>query len=308
VTRILVILALLASNAVADPPKSKADQLKDLRAQIDGDLKKKDLKAAEEDYATFLALDPGNAKVWIEFADTLMAARKFDSALAAYASAEKLLASDVTVQIEVIARRGQAFEALDKLPEALAEYDRAIVKAPKGYYLEVELTDRIVGIYRRRQSLPVLLAKFEAKWPAARRRFFEWNTLGKLYEETGASDKAIVAFQKAVAMSPFELDAQRRLIQMLENAGRDADAFAQLKVVVKVAPGEARFQLELAERLFRNGRTAEALAVLAKMEDRFKSFASVLSAVADLYSRWGKPDLAARAYEAASKVPPDPVR
>ena len=38
---------------------------------------------------------------------------------------------------------------MGKDDEAVAEYRRAIKLAPKGYYLEVELTDRIIDIYRK---------------------------------------------------------------------------------------------------------------------------------------------------------------
>ena len=63
----------------------------------------------------------------------------------------------------------------------------------------VELTGRIIDIYRRKQQLAALLADYEKEWPEGSRGHFEWDTLGKLYEETGAQDKAIAALQKAVA-------------------------------------------------------------------------------------------------------------
>ena len=47
-------------------------------------------------------------------------------------------------------------EGMGKDDEAVVEYRRAIKLAPKGYYLEVELTGRIIDIYRRKQSLAQL--------------------------------------------------------------------------------------------------------------------------------------------------------
>ena len=108
---------------------------------------------------------------------------------------------------------------------------------------------------------PQLLAQYEKEWPEGARGHFEWNTLGKLYEETGAQDKAIAALKKAVAKAPWELETQRRLIQLLENSGRDDEALAQYEAVVRAAPGEARFQLELAERYWRRGQEKKALDV-----------------------------------------------
>ena len=61
--------------------------------------------------------------------------------------------------------------------------------------------------------------------------------------------------------APWELETQRRLIQLLENSGRDDEALAQYEAVVRAAPGEARFQLELAERYWRRGQEKKALDV-----------------------------------------------
>ncbi|MEO8553069.1 MAG: HEAT repeat domain-containing protein, partial [Kofleriaceae bacterium] len=176
---------------------------------------------------------------------------------------------------------------------------------PKGYYLEVELTGRIIDIYRRKQALPALLALYEKEWPEGARGHFEWNTLGRLYEETGAQDKAIAALKKAVAKSAFELETQRRLITLLENSGRDDEALAQYEAVVRAAPGEARFQLELAERYWRRGQEKKALESLTRLESRFPSDPGVLGAIADLYTRFGKDDLAIVEYERLAKLEPD---
>lgn len=288
------------AHATAKDMKKKA-----LRALADLALGTGDNDAANAYFKQFLELDPNNAQLWIERGDVMLAAGKRDVALDSYSAAEKLLGSDPQRRIEVIARRGQALEGMTRLDEAVAEYRRAIKLAPKGYYLETELTGRIIDIYRQKQALGQLLAQYEKEWPEGARGHFEWNTLGKLYEETGAQDKAIAALKKAVAKSPWELETQRRLIQLLENSGRDDEALAQYEAVVRAAPGEARFQLELAERWWRRGQEKKALDALLRLEGRFPSDAGVLSAIADLYTRWDKQDLAIAEYERLAKLEPD---
>jgi tetratricopeptide (TPR) repeat protein len=276
-----------------------------LRALADLALATGDNDAANAYFKQFLELEPGNAQLWIERGDAMLAAGKRDVALESYAAAEKLLGGDPAKKVEVVARRGQALEAMGKDDEAVTEYRRAIKMAPKGYYLEVELTGRVVDIYRRKQALPTLLAQYEKEWSEGARGHFEWSTLGKLYEETGAQDKAIAALKRAVAKAPWELDTQRRLIQLLENSGKDDEALAQYEAVVRAAPGEARFQLDLADRYQRRGHEKKALDVLARLQGRFPSDAGVLSAIADLYQRWGKEDLAIAQYERLAKLEPD---
>jgi tetratricopeptide (TPR) repeat protein len=288
------------AHASAKDMKKKA-----LRALADLALATNDVDAANGYFKQFLDLDPGNAQLWLERGDAMLAAGKREIALESYAAAEKLLGSDPARRVEVVSRRGQALEGMGKDDEAVTEYRRAIKMAPKGYYLEVELTGRIVDIYRRKQALPALLAEYEKVWPERARGHFEWSTLGKLYEETGAQDKAIAALKKAVARAAWELDTQRRLIHLLETSGKDDEALAQYEAVVRAAPGEARFQLELAERYWRRGQEKRALEALTRLQARFPHDAGVLSAIADLYQRWGKEDLAIAEYERLAKLEPD---
>jgi tetratricopeptide (TPR) repeat protein/HEAT repeat protein len=278
---------------------------KALRALADLALATGDNDGANAYFKQFLELDPKNAQLWIERGDAMLAAGKRDIALESYTAAEKLLGADPAKRVEVVARRGQALEGMAKDDEAVVEYRRAIQLAPKGYYLEVELTGRIIDIYRRKQSLPALLAQYEKDWPEAARGHFEWDTLGKLYEETGAQDKAIAALKRAVARAPWELETQRRLIQLLENSGRDDEALTAYEAVVRAAPGEARFQLDLAERYWRRGQDKKALEALNRLEARFPQDAGVLSAIADMYTRWGKEELAIAEYERLAKLEPD---
>src|SRR6185503_3578879 len=185
-------------HAQAREMKKKA-----LRALADLALATGDNDGANAYFKQFLDLDPRNAQLWIERGDAMLAAGKRDLALESYTAAEKLLGSDPAKRVEVVARRGQALEGMAKDDEAVVEYRRAIKLAPKGYYLEVELTGRIIDIYRRKQALSQLLAQYEKDWPEAARGHFEWDTLGKLYEETGSQDKAIAALKKAVAKAPW---------------------------------------------------------------------------------------------------------
>ncbi|MGE5184273.1 MAG: tetratricopeptide repeat protein, partial [Acidobacteriota bacterium] len=121
---------------------SKDQKKKALRALADLALATGDNDGANAYFKQFLDLDPKNAQLWIERGDAMLAAGKRDVALESYAAAEKLLGGDPAKRVEVVSRRGQALEGMGKDDEAVAEYRRAIKLAPKGYYLETELTGR----------------------------------------------------------------------------------------------------------------------------------------------------------------------
>ncbi|MCE9580546.1 MAG: HEAT repeat domain-containing protein [Deltaproteobacteria bacterium] len=292
-------------KALASANLGKADKARALRALANLALAAGDIDGARALFDTMIAIDPRDVQLRLELGDSLAQAGKRAEAIAVYRDAEKMLGADPARKVEVVSRIGQTLEAKGDDDLAVAEYKRAIALAPKGYYIENELTARIIDIYRRKQQLPELLAAYEKQWSVGSRGFFEWDTLARLYEETGQQDKAVAAYEKAVTRSPYELETQRRLIQLLENVGKDDQALKQLEKVASVAPGEARFQLELAERYWRKDQQPKALATLAKVVERFPGDAGVQSAVADLYTRWGKDNLALAAYERLATLEPD---
>jgi tetratricopeptide (TPR) repeat protein/HEAT repeat protein len=267
-------------------------------------LDKNDLAGARGYFDKYIALDPGDVQAQLDLADALTQHKKFDEAIGILRKAEDRLKSDPQRRVEVAARIGQTLEASGKDKEAIAEYRRAMGLVQKGYYLNKELTERIIEIHRRKQTLATLLGEFEKQWKVGARGYFEWDVLARLYEETGAAEKALDAYKKAVGKAPFELETQRRLIAMLENSGKEEEALRQYEAVIRVAPGEPRFQLELAERYWRKGQEKKALELLRRLESRFPGDAGVHSALADLYTRWGKEDLALKSYERLTAIEP----
>jgi tetratricopeptide (TPR) repeat protein len=284
---------------------TKPVKMKALRALADLSLSAKDIDAARAYFDQYIALDPGNAQLRLDLGDALSGAGRHDDAIKIYEDAEHRLKGDPARRVEVIARIGQALQAKGDDALAVAAYRRAIKLVPRGYYIEVELTARIVDIYREKQTLPELLAFYDKEWPEGRRGHFEWDTLARLFEETGDQEQAAAAYKKAVAKAPYELETQRRLIHLLEATGREAEALTQYEAVVRVAPGEARFQIELAERYWRSGFEKKALDALRRMESRFPGDAGAQSAIADMYLRWGKDDLALAALERLARLEPD---
>jgi tetratricopeptide (TPR) repeat protein len=275
-----------------------------LRALATIALDKNDLAGARGYFDKYIALDPADVQVQLDLADALGQHKKFDEAIAVLRVAEDRLKSDPARRVEVAARIGQVLEAAGKDDDAIKEYRRAMGLVQKGYFLQKELTERIIEIHRRKQTLATLLGELEKQWKVGSRNHFEWDVLARLYEETGLAEKALDAYRKAVAKAPFELETQRRLISMLENSGKEDEALKQYEAVIRVAPGEPRFQLELAERYWRKGQEKKALELLRRLESRFGGDAGVHSALADLYTRWGKEELALKSYERLVTIEP----
>jgi tetratricopeptide (TPR) repeat protein len=276
-----------------------------LRALGDLCLAQGDLDAARRHFTAYLALAPGDLDARLAFGDALLKHERAGDAVEVFKEAESAARGDPQRRIEIVTRLAGAYEASAQEAQALAEYRRALELSGRNSYLRNELTTRIIDIHRRRQELPVLTEQMERQWAEARRGHFEWNTLARLYEETGHQERAIGAYRKAVARAPHELDTQRRLIKLLENAGREEEALRQYEAAVRIAPHEARFQLELAERYWRRGDEQKALATLSRIAGRFAGDAAVQAALADLYARWGKTELALESHRRLVQLEPE---
>ncbi|MBL4632473.1 MAG: tetratricopeptide repeat protein [Kofleriaceae bacterium] len=284
--------------------KKKASRLSILRALADLSVRAGDIEKAKSYFQELISLDPKNRQLQLELGEALAQFKRFDEAIVIYRDTEKHLRADPMMRIEVITRIGAALIGKGEDMKAVAEYERGIKLVKSGYYLGKELTLRIVEIYRRRQELETLIQKFEKNWKGKSRGHFEWDTLGKLYEETGKPDKAVAAYRSATKKAPYELDTHRRLIVLLENSGQEQLALKQYEAVIRVAPGEPRFQLELAKRYWKNGNAKKAMAMAKKIESHFASDGGVVSALADMYSAWNKMDRAMAAYQKLVRIEP----
>jgi tetratricopeptide (TPR) repeat protein len=156
----------------------------------------------------------------------------------------------------------------------------------RGHWLRRELTERIISIYRKREDLKSLIEHYERTW--TRRGHFEHEILGRLYDETGDETKALKAYRAALRKAPHAVDTRVRLIALLERTGQNREVIDEYRKLARIAPGEPRYQLELAKRLYRAGKHKEAFQILDQCGRRFPGDASVHSALADLYARWGE--------------------
>ncbi|WP_051235360.1 tetratricopeptide repeat protein [Marinimicrobium agarilyticum] len=87
-----------------------------------------------------------------------------------------------------------------------------------------------------------------------------WVNLGKVYAQTGRSDEAVTALEKAVALNPNNLDAYNQLALLKREAGEFEQAEAHYRRALSVWPFHARTHLNLGVLLdLYRGRGQEAL-------------------------------------------------
>ncbi len=200
-------------------------------------------------------------------------------------------------------RAGELLVEAGQLDAALAVDERALAGLPRGHVLRRALYDGIIAIQRRRDALIEQAATWDAAWPATTREFVEWETLARVFDEIGRPERAIAAYTSALARDPHAIEPRRRLIALLERAGRVDDALAQWRRLVESAPGEPRYQLDLAERLVHAGQTDAAERILARVGATSSSTA-IHAQLSDLYEKMGRHDRAIAESEKLVKLDP----
>jgi tetratricopeptide (TPR) repeat protein len=261
-----------------------------------------DARVVDEAYAQLIALAPKDGMLWLDRGNAQLGAKQFAAAHDSFATAEGLLRTDPERKLTAIVNQGIAIEAQGRSDDAIAQYERALDKVPPGYFLAQEIVTRIVDTERKRKRVDAAIERLEKRWPERRRRHFEWSTLGDLYKETRSEDRAIDAYQRAVAKAPTEVVTQRKLIALLDKL-RPAAALAQHEAAARVAPGDADLQLELAKR-YRAGSPAKANATLVALARRLNSNVNVRSTIAKLYEEWNDLPRAIGEYEAIVVIEP----
>jgi tetratricopeptide (TPR) repeat protein len=274
-----------------------------LRALADLAMGAKDWDAARKWFDQLVALEPGNVKIRIEYADALEKAGMAKDAVRAEVDRAAKATSNPQQKAELMLRMGELSEAGGKDEQAIADYRKGMTLLPREHYLRRELVEKLVGIYRRKDDLRSLVVQLDKEWTS--KGFAEWEVLARLYDELGEQEKAENAFKKAIAAQPSALEARTRYIALLDRLGRDEDAVREYEKLVSLAPGDPKFQLALAERLLRRGEKKRGLEMLHRISARFGGDAGVHAQLADLFERYGEQEAALRETERLVALEPD---
>ena len=255
-------------------------------------------------YVELIQISPKDGTLWLDRGNAQLAVKQYAAALASFAAAEPLLATDPERQLSAITNHAVALEALGRVDEAIAEYERALDKSPS--YLGREIVLRLIDADRKRAQLPAAIARLEKRWPERARGYFEWATLGDLYHELHDDEHALAAYRLAVTRAPTEVTTQRKLIALLDQLHPE-QALAQHEAAARVAPGDPDLQIALAKRYYADQQD-KAFKTLDALARRFNQNVSVLGAIAGLYEQWNETKRAIAIYEvmvAAEPTEPD---
>ena len=163
---------------------------------------------------------------------------------------------------------------------------------------------QLVNLYNHGQLAAVVEQAniLTAQYPDA---FMIWNILGIAAAKTGQIDRAIIAFQRVLAIKPDYAEASYNLGKALQNQGKLDEAIASYNKALSLKPDYAEAFNNMGNALKEQGKPDEAIASYNKALSLKPDYADAYNNMGVTLREHGKPDEAIASYNKALSLKPD---
>ena len=283
--------------------RDKARKQDILRKLADIAFAQRDWDAAERYYDELIRLDPGNNYLRQEYADVLVQYKRYEQALKQYEAMRDRAGRNVKERATAMKDIGDVYALMERYDDALKVWKQASALVAGDSYLQREIDQRVIQVYRDQNRLSELAAQYEKSW--GRPDYDQAMTLGGLYDELGDEDKALSLYRAALDRNGSSVDARMKVIRILERRGETDKVIAEYERLIRSDSKQASYQFELANIHHRNGDTRKAARVASDIARRFSNDPVTLSNLAELHLRWGQRDEALAIYQKLTRVAPN---
>ncbi|WP_157531454.1 tetratricopeptide repeat protein [Kitasatospora sp. Root107] len=256
-----------------------------------------DHSAAAGDCSAALALDPECARAHATRARSRQALKQLPEALADWDRAVELTSD----QAAFLVQRGRLLRTLGRFEEALRDLDLAVGLDPSDWLHRAERgeTHRLAG--RAAEALAELTRATELNgaegWPLASR--------GWVLHQLGRDEDALADLDRSLDLNPDQPWALTRRAELHRNAGRFNAALTDLDLAVTLSPS---WQWVVAERGDTHrvaGRHTEALADFSRAIELSPTYAWALVRRGQTHERLGQHQEAAADWAEARRLDPE---
>jgi tetratricopeptide (TPR) repeat protein/HEAT repeat protein len=247
----------------------------------------------------------GSLLVRSELGRELLARGDAARAEAEFQEAARAAAGDNRALAPALLELGRAQAAQKKNPEALATLKRALGLAGSEAGVRGEILNAVAEVYRADNNLTELIGLLEKERVSD---FPRLVMLGSLYEETGAVDRALETYRKALGVNGRHIETRIKVVRLLQAQGELEQAIAENEKLIQAAPRNPDFVFQLCEVLLQRGDRAKALGLLTRLEQSASNDEDTLARVADFYERIEERDRALKLFaRLTSLAPSDPT-
>lgn len=157
---------------------------------------------------------------------------------------------------------GEAQLAAGDTKSAILSLEKASRLAATSPGLRAAIDTLRAEAHRKDGSLPKFLAELASTADSASRL----TLLGRLHEEEGNTEKAVQAYEKALRLSPGDIDVRMRLVRLFEVTGDIESAVKEYGLLAKSAPRDVQLSLRYAEMLLAQGKRDQAITELDRID------------------------------------------
>ena len=275
------------------------DKEQTLRTLMAIALDAKDWTGAKQYHQSLVKLEPTSLFVKGELGRELYTRGEYERAETEFKDLVAAAQGDNRALAPALKDLGKAQAKAHKNPEALATLKKALSAAGQEAAVRAEIYETITEIYRADQKLPVLIQEIENEHPSD---FARLALLGSLYEETGDAANALKTYQKALAVSPRNIDLRLKMVRLLQAQGELDKAIAEYEGLIRAAPDNPQFVFEECDALMQRGDRVRAMKLLTELEARGSSDEEVLSRLADFYGKIGENEKSLRVLTRLAQV------
>ncbi|MGH7281966.1 MAG: tetratricopeptide repeat protein, partial [Polyangiaceae bacterium] len=275
------------------------DKEQTLRTLMAIALDAKDWAGAKSYHQSLVKLEPTSLFVKGELGRELYTRGEYERAEAEFKDLVAAAQGDNRTLAPALKDLGKAQAKAHKNPEALATLKKALNAAGQEAAVRAEIYETITEIYRADQKLPILIQEMENEHPTD---FARLALLGSLYEETGDAVNALKTYQKALAVSPRNIDLRLKMVRLLQAQGELDKAITEYEGLIRAAPDNPQFVFEECDALMQRGDRVRAMKLLTELEARGSSDEEVLSRLADFYGKIGENEKSLRVLTRLAQV------
>ena len=199
----------------------------------------------------------------------------------------------------------QAYRSQRQYKEASLEYKKLVELKPSYRWYHQRLADCYFKIEQKKKACRIL-DELIAQNPD---KSYTYSGVGSVYKDNGMYEEAIVAFKKAIELSPErEYYTREQLAEIYKRQGRYEEAIGLYREALTLTTHKGtkdRLSLRIADTYKRIKRYDEAIREYREIIEKGRSEWTITQAqraLIDIYERQGRLDELAREYEDRLKV------
>ncbi len=232
-------------------------------------------------------------------ADALAARDLFEQAIEQYREILPLVENETDKRCEVLRQLGRSFERLDRGQDAIEVYQQAINLLRSGHWLQRELHERVVSLYRASGRLDELVTYCREQIKRTPEQTAVRGLLADVLAAAGKLDEAKQTLTEAVELFPKNRDLSAKRIEFLQRHRDDQGVSDEYARIIAQYPDEIEFYVAYGQFLAGADQIDAARNQWRHVLEKHVTEATLANRLGGLFDQYNLQDDAVECYELA---------